>query len=96
MSGVKRCFPDCRDFKCTKRSLSIRGREAWCEWTGDECTPKGCNYATCYRRQLLETGVCGKTMKRRTREEYDPDDLFPDEIQVRGKLMRKTGERSIF
>jgi hypothetical protein len=35
-------------------------------------------------------------MKRRTREEYDPDDLFPDEIQVRGKLMRKTGERSIF
>jgi len=86
LSGVKQCFPDCRDFKCTKRSLSIRGREAWCEWTDDECTPKGCNYATC----------CGKTIKRRTREDDDPDDLFPDEIQMRGKLMRKTGERSIF
>jgi hypothetical protein len=76
--------------------LSIRGREAWCEWTGDECTPKGCNYATCFRRQLLENGVCGKTIKRRTREDSDPDDLFQDEIRVRGKLMRKTGERSIF
>jgi hypothetical protein len=65
-------------------------------WTSDECTPKGCTYATCYRRQLLENGVCGKTMKRRTQEDYDPDDLFQDEIRVRGKLMRKTGERSIF
>lgn len=76
--------------------MILKGREAWCEWTGDECAPKGCNYAICYRRQLLETGVCGKTIKRRTREEDDPDDLFQDEIQVRGKLMRKTGERSIF
>lgn len=96
MSGVKQCFPECRDFKCIKRSLVIRDGEAWCEWTGEECTPKGCTYATCFRRQLLDNGVCGKTMKRRTQEDYDPDDLFQDEIQVRGKLMRKTGERSIF
>ncbi len=76
--------------------MILKGREAWCEWPCDECAPKGCNYAICYRRQLLETGVCGKTIKRRTREEDAPDDLFQDEIQVRGKLMRKTGERTIF
>jgi len=96
LSKTTQCFPSCRDFKCTKRSLQIRGKQAWCEWTSEECSPKNCNYATCFRRQLLDQGVCGKSIKRQTQEDYDPDDLFQDEIRVRGKLMRKTGERSIF
>lgn len=96
MAADKLCFPNCRDFKCTKRSIRIRGKEAWCEWTSEPCNPKNCNYATCYRRQLLEDGVCGKTIKRRTRENSRPEDILGDEIRVRGKLLRKTGERTIF
>jgi hypothetical protein len=96
LAAGKLCFPNCRDFKCTKRSLRIRGKEAWCEWTSEPCNPKNCNYATCYRHQLLENGVCGKTIKRRTRENSRPEDILGDEIRVRGKLLRKTGERTIF
>ncbi len=50
----------------------------------------------CRRRQLLENGVCGKTIKRKTREDTRPEDFIDEEIRVRGKLMRKTGERTIF
>ena len=96
MSGVKQCFPKCRDFNCTKRSLRTKGRQDWCEWTSEPCNPKGCTYAICRRRQLLDDGVCGKTMKRKTREDLGPEDILSDEIRVRGKLMRKTGERTIF
>ena len=96
MAGVKMCFPNCRDFSCTKRSLRMRGSQAWCEWTSEPCEPKNCTYALCHRRQLLDNGVCGKTVKRRTREDLGPDDVFDEEIRVRGKLMRKTGERTIF
>lgn len=44
----------------------------------------------------MDNGVCGKTIKRRTKEEYKPEDLLNEEIRIRGKLMRKTGERTIF
>ena len=50
----------------------------------------------CIRRQLLDNGVCGKTIKRKTREDFKPEDLLPEEIRVRGKVMRKTGEKTIF
>jgi hypothetical protein len=50
----------------------------------------------CHRRQLLDNGVCGKTVKRRTQEDIGPEEIFEEEIRVRGKLMRKTGERTIF
>lgn len=96
MSGVKYCFPKCRDFKCTKRALRFRGGIAWCEWTNEPCDPKSCTYAMCYRRQLLENGVCGKTVKRKTRDDEGPEDFDEEEIRVRGKLMRKMGEKTIF
>jgi len=50
----------------------------------------------CYKRQLLDDGVCGFSIKRRTREDIRPEDIFRDEIKVRGKLMRKIGEKRIF
>jgi len=50
----------------------------------------------CYKRQLLDNGVCGLTIKRRTQEESRPEEILRDEIKVRGKLMRKTGEKRIF
>lgn len=96
MAEVKKCFPKCRDFNCTKRALRFRGRQPWCEWTSEPCNLKSCTYAMCNRRQLLENGVCGKTVKRKTREDIAPEDVFDEEIRVKGKLMRKTGERTIF
>lgn len=65
-------------------------------WTNDPCDPKGCTYAICHKRQLLDNGVCGLSIKRKTRESTRPEDVFRDEIKIRGKLMRKTGERTIF
>jgi hypothetical protein len=50
----------------------------------------------CYKRQLLDNGVCGFTIKRRTQEDTRPEEIMRDEIKVRGKLMRKTGEKRIF
>lgn len=96
MSKVKLCFPNCRDFKCTKKSLRLQGGNAWCLWTNEPCDPKSCNYAICYKRQLLDNGVCGFSVKRKTREDVRPEDVFRDEIKVRGKLMRKIGEKKIF
>lgn len=69
---------------------------AWCDWTSEPCDPKSCSYAMCYKRQLLDNGVCGFSIKRRTQEGVRPEDVFQDEIKVRGKLMRKTGEKRIF
>jgi hypothetical protein len=50
----------------------------------------------CHKRQLLDSGVCGLTVKRKTRDDTRPEDMFRDEIRVRGKLAKKTGEKSIF
>ncbi|MCW4036502.1 MAG: hypothetical protein NWE75_04850 [Candidatus Bathyarchaeota archaeon] len=96
MANVKRCYPNCRDFNCSKRALRLRGRNAWCDWTSEACEPKSCTYAMCRRRQLLDNGVCGRTIKRKTREEKSPEDFEEEEIRVKGKLYRKTGERIIF
>ena len=96
MTGVKICSPQCCDFNCTKRALRQRGSISWCQWTEEPCQPKKCNYAMCYKRQLLDNGVCGLTIKRRTQEESRPEEILRDEIKVRGKLMRKTGEKRIF
>jgi hypothetical protein len=50
----------------------------------------------CVKRQLLDNGVCGLTVKRKTRDDLRPEDILTDEIKPRGKLARKIGERSIF
>ncbi len=46
-------------------------------------------------RQLLENGICGKTIKRRTRDDSGPEDFIDDEIKVRGKPMRRFKDRDI-
>jgi hypothetical protein len=90
------CYAKCRDFKCNKKALTHRGRTAWCNWTNEPCVPKGCTYSICYKRQLLEGGVCGFSIRRRTREDVRPEEMFKEEIRVRGKVAKKIGERSIF
>jgi len=76
--------------------LRLKGKSAWCQWTNEPCYAPKCNYAVCFKRQLLDDGVCGLTLKRKTHEDVNPEDMFDYEIKVKGKLARKTGERSIF
>ena len=96
MSESKLCNPKCREFKCTKRALTFRGKTPWCNWTSEPCDPKGCTYAVCVKRQLLDNGVCGLRVKRKTKDDLRPEDILTDEIKPRGKLAKKIGERSIF
>ena len=95
MSGAQKCDPTCRDFNCSRRNLRFRDGKPWCEWTSEPCDPKSCTYALCHRRQLLENGICGKTIKRRTRDDRGPEDFVEDEIRVRGKPMRRLKDRDI-
>lgn len=96
MSDTKMCSPRCRDFKCVKNALSYRGGQAWCNWTNELCDIKSCNYAACYKRRLLDNGVCGLTVKRKTREDVEPEEFTVEEIRVRPKITRKIGEKTIF
>jgi len=48
------------------------------------------------KRRILPNGVCASSIRRRTREDEQPEDLLKDELKVRGKLLRKTGEKKIF
>jgi hypothetical protein len=50
----------------------------------------------CHKRQLLDSGICGLTVKRKTNDRSRPEDMFSDEIPVKGKLAKKTGEKTIF
>jgi hypothetical protein len=96
LSDKKLCFPKCQDFRCTQRSISFRGKSAWCQFTNEECKVIKCNYAACRKRQLLENGVCGLSIKRKTRDVTRPEDFMKEEIPTRGKLARKIGERRVF
>ena len=96
MATNELCYQKCRTFKCNKRALTFRGKTAWCNWTSEPCHLKGCTYAECHKRQLLDSGICGLTVKRKTNDKSRPEDMFSDEIRVRGKLAKKTGEKSIF
>jgi hypothetical protein len=96
LSGADECYSKCRSFKCTKRALTYRGKTGWCTWINEPCDPKKCINAVCIKRQLLPEGKCGFTIKRKTREDIRPEDMFKEEIRVREKLAKKTGERSIF
>ena len=94
MSQVKRCSPECKFFRCGRKSLTFRGEVAWCKWTNEECDPANCNYAMCSRRRLLPGGICGETVKRRTVEK-EPEE-FAIKVRVPGKVLRKLGEEELF
>ena len=97
MAGVKKCDPKCRDFTCNKRALRVRSGKAYCEWAQEECNPLNCTYAICRKRQLLENGDCGLTIKRRTRDSRGPEDFaMDDDIKLRGKAFKKTKKRDIY
>jgi len=82
-------------FRCGKKALMIRGNRAWCRWTEEECEIANCSYATCIKRRLLPEGVCGETVKRKTIE-IEPEQTTVPAVKLRGKALRKIGEKEIY
>ncbi len=72
-----------------------RGSAVWCRLTEEECTVSNCSYATCVKRRLLPNGICGETVKRRTTE-IEPEDTMIPTVKLKGKALRKLGEKEIF
>jgi hypothetical protein len=59
------------------------------------CNVANCTYAICTKRRLLPRGVCGETVKRKTVEKQ-PDEVIGPAVRLRGKTLRKIGEKEIF
>jgi len=49
----------------------------------------------CVKRRLLPQGVCGETVKRKTTETEPEGTLIPS-VRLKGKALRKLGEKEIF
>jgi len=47
------------------------------------------------KRRLLPGGICGETVKRKTTEKR-PEEVTGPPIRLRGKALRKVGEKEIF
>ena len=95
MAQAKACSPTCSAFKCTQNSTVYRGGTVWCRWTEEMCNVSNCTYAICVKRRLLPKGVCGETVKRKTVDRF-PEDDFGESVKLRGKTLRKIGEKEIF
>jgi hypothetical protein len=72
-----------------------RSSDVWCRWTEDNCEIANCSFATCVKRRLLPAGVCGESVKRKTME-TDPEKTIIPSVRLKGKALRKLGEKEIF
>lgn len=95
LAQVKRCSPTCKFFRCAKNAAVYRRDDVWCKWTGDSCDVANCTYAMCVKRRLLPGGICGETVKRKTTEK-GPEEVVGPAIKLRGKALRRVGEKEIF
>ena len=60
------------------------------------CNVANCTYAMCLKRRLLPRGVCGETVKRLTVDK-PPEELTSEApLRLRGKALRKIGDRELF
>jgi len=50
----------------------------------------------CVKRRLLPRGVCGETVKRQTVEKDLDSDFFCDPVKIKGKALRKLGDKEIY
>lgn len=96
LDQAKRCSPRCDDFACAKRALRTDRGSNWCTWINEPCNPVTCTYALCMKKRLLPNGVCSISIRRKTTEKEQPDDILRNEIKVKSKVLRKTGEKSVF
>jgi hypothetical protein len=95
LAQVKTCSQKCEAFKCAKNATVQRQDGVWCRWTEDTCNVADCTYAICVKRRLLPKGICGETIKRKTVEK-PPDEVIGPAIKLRGRALRKIGEKEIF
>ncbi|NIO37273.1 hypothetical protein GTO27_06155 [Candidatus Bathyarchaeota archaeon] len=95
MVQTKTCYPTCEFFRCGKKASIHRQEDAWCRWTEDICDVANCAYALCVKRRLLPGGICGETVKRKTTEKR-PEEVTGPPIRLRGKALRKVGEKEVF
>ena len=95
MAQVKVCTSTCNFFRCAKKAAVHRQDGVWCRWTEDACDISNCMYAMCVKRRLLPRGICGETVKRRTTEKQ-PEEVVGPTIKLKGKALRKIGEKEIF
>lgn len=95
LAQVKMCSPRCELFKCGKNAAVFRRDGVWCRWTEDMCNVANCSYALCVKRRLLPRGICGETVKRKTVEKQ-PEEVVRPAIKLRGRALRKIGERELF
>jgi len=92
---VKKCSSTCKLFRCAKNAAVYRRDGAWCGWTEEPCDVANCTYATCIKRRLLPGGTCGETVKRKTTEKQ-PEEVVGPAVKLRGRALRKIGEKEIF
>jgi hypothetical protein len=67
-----------------------------CRLTEEKCNIGNCTYSMCMKRRLLPGGVCGETVKRKTVEKDVDDDFLDGGIRLKGKALRKLGDREIY
>jgi len=82
-------------FKCGKNAAIYQRNNTWCRWTEEPCQVANCSYATCTKRRLLPRGVCGESVKRKT-VEIEPEKTVIPTVRLKGKALRKLGEKEIF
>jgi hypothetical protein len=95
LAQAKACSPACPSFKCVKNSAFYRRDSVWCRWTEEMCNVANCTYAMCVKRRMLPRGICGETVKRQTIERA-PEEVMGQSVRLRGKALRKIGDREIF
>jgi len=75
--------------------LIYRREGALCRLTEENCNITNCGYAICAKRRLLPKGICGETVKRQTIDR-NPEDVIGPTVKLRGRTLRKFGEKEIF
>lgn len=88
----KRCYPACDTFRCGQKALTRMERRIYCRWADDDCSGPECNYALCLQRRLVTGGICGLTIRRKTKEELAPEATPEMNVRVKGKLLRRFRE----
>ncbi len=73
----------------------FRRDSVWCRETEEPCTIANCTYSMCMKRRMLPGGICGETVKRVTVEK-DVDDFFDDSVIIKGKALRKLGDKELY
>ena len=95
MAQAKPCSPACPSFKCVRSAAFNRHDSTWCRETEEMCNVANCTYALCVKRRMLPRGVCGETVKRVT-VDRNPEEIMDEPIKLRGKTLRKIGDRELF